>query len=278
MHGMTKKRTKSKKAKLQLRRPQGYAAAQSGRDAATTTFNNNPPGYGSGGTDDVDARNSGNASTFVGHPNQDPLASLYPQQPDKIYFRGKAKGEEELEEAIQAPLQHEPALRTILHGQLVEQAGGHGNISPTMAGLLGTIIEQRILETKINRALAKHGSLRINHKSGKVTGQAIIKDLLLPLQASLRMNLKQYADECARLTLNGRRPQNPNAPLTAEGKPYPVDVEDLDDLTALNQLNLLLGKPEQTEVEARADFNAWGYKTRLAGGALPELPPATKEG
>jgi hypothetical protein len=235
--------------KLKLKRPQGINAAGSRGHAS---FNITPSTLGDGTVD------AGHIARAASTPAEaDPLAE-YPLGRDRVFFPLKAQGEEDLEDALATPLEHEPDLRNVLRGQLVQQAGGADNVSPTMAALLSTILEQRILETKICRALARYGTLRVNRRHGKVSGQAIIKEILLPLQSALRLNLRQFSDEAERAR-GGGRPQggadDPYLLLTGE-KDVPEALTEIMLVTATAPVDATGVMRPPTPDEIVAEFKA----------------------
>jgi hypothetical protein len=227
MKGKTQKISKPNK----LRRPTGM-------DVHGTFTSLTPALHGAGTADGI--QNDPSADTT------DPLAALYPTGAEKIYFRTKAQ-EADLLEDIAEPLLNEPLLRQKLRGQLTKQAGG--DLTPTLAGWIEAIVEGRVMRLKITKALAKHGSFRINNKTHSIQAQAIIKDLLLPLDGNLRLNMKAFTDEIARRNqgrMNGQR------------STYAVDTETdgtiESEMAVINEMNILLGLPAQTPQQVQEEY------------------------
>lgn len=113
------------------------------------------------------------------------------------------------------------------------------------------------MKLKITRELEKRGYIRVNNKTGTVVAQPIIKDHLLPIINSEQLSLKSFDEELARRNLgNGRG--NAGGMGGASRYRYAIDEESdgtlEGDLAKLNEMNLILGKPEQTPEQAVAEF------------------------
>jgi hypothetical protein len=217
---------------------------------ATSCCNNTNPAVPSA------AGTSGPASGQSGPPAAGPagqpkgmLTVLMPDR-DKEFFHDPWKGTvDDLD-----PLPDETNIRKLMDQQLREQAG---TITPSMDGIITSLIEIRISLTKGYKYLAERGRFRRNSRTGALTASNMF-DLIKTLEDSQRLYTKLFEDQVEALRKNGlggRRPQDAdNWPLEGfEGKPLEV----------VNEINMLLGLPDQTAEEVIAEAKQRGIYNKV---------------